>query len=595
MNGQNPTNDPQLEFGLSDGSRECVVTLTLSGNPWTDLGVVGLCEVLSRTHQSFLLEAPVWSEHFVQFRVDPSYEEEIHAWLLDAFRGGWNNLYWPSRAAKFFGRSLVYEDGFVDPSQSFELLPDQQAQFKEKFPQGSVKPTQALTQNRLNYVGMPADARKIQADLTEVIQDLVSHWLGTAGAGKKPSQAKHCDTCGQPNFASRQVTQGLNPLLNKHHNTQVRGFSGGNSYFQICPVCYAANLYAALEGGIPFVYDPPSQQRCLILPHIPDLELLRQVYHRLGGNLRDLMEANQLRTSTNLPVQWAQDRYSLAISLFHNLFYRLSVAQDTAEESWSFAPIPAAQAKLPQLTHWLLLPFVKVQNIRFGNMHVVEVDTHLYDLVKPIPLGETDEIRLVLDILSRMHSRHPGGVSVIEKLSRAIATSDSSLLCQVLFDLWKRTDAIYFVPQEGRPHPTRLLPHFVHYFLEVNAVLNDELRGDLRILGTMIGSVFSRDVTLVSKLYNVSSEGALRSALNQVLFRLYKVGLSGKVDEQGFLRVAIHGESKTTTRIKPERFTRVLEQLSAENWREAAETLSTFASLAAFNSNWPQSKQTDEE
>ena len=85
MNGQNPTNDPQLEFGLSDGSRECVVTLTLSGNPWTDLGVVGLCEVLSRTHQSFLLEAPVWSEHFVQFRVDPSYEEEIHAWLLDAF------------------------------------------------------------------------------------------------------------------------------------------------------------------------------------------------------------------------------------------------------------------------------------------------------------------------------------------------------------------------------------------------------------------------------------------------------------------------------------------------------------------------------
>jgi hypothetical protein len=42
-------------------------------------------------------------------------------------------------------------------------------------------------------------------------------------------------------------------------------------------------------------------------------------------------------------------------------------------------------------------------------------------------------------------------------------------------------------------------------------------------------------------------------------------------------------------RISGERITRLLDNLSPENWKEMAQTLSTFVCLSAFNANFPQS------
>ena len=116
---------------------------------------------------------------------------------------------------------------------------------------------------------------------------------------------------------------------------------------------------------------------------------------------------------------------------------------------------------------------------------------------------------------------------------------------------------------------------------------NEKLREDLRALGYTIGSVFSRDVTLISKLYNISSEGAFRAALSQVMFRIYKIGLDGEA-EDGTLRVKVKNEEKSITRVSRERVTRILDELTPENWSQIAETLSTFTSLSAFNENFSQ-------
>ncbi len=120
-------------------------------------------------------------------------------------------------------------------------------------------------------------------------------------------------------------------------------------------------------------------------------------------------------------------------------------------------------------------------------------------------------------------------------------------------------------------------------------MLDEELRDDLRALGSIIGSAFSHDVTLISKLYNVSSENTFRSVISQILFRLYKLSASGKLTEDGKLKVEAQGETREITRLKTDRFTRIIDQLSSQNWKEMAETLSTFASLSAFNANFSKS------
>ena len=238
--------------------------------------------------------------------------------------------------------------------------------------------------------------------------------------------------------------------------------------------------------------------------------------------------------------------------------------------------------------------------MRFGTFHYIDIDHRLYQFIYPIPLNDGYEIRLVPDILNRIKpaliegKRDIRGENSLRYLSKAVATSDTKLMKVAIFNLWKHVDGINisFDKQTETPHPLRMLQQFIQYFLEVNAVLNAELREDLRALGNTIGKVFSRDVTLISKLYNASSENAFKAVLKQIMFRLYKIGLlDGKIKEDGNFRVKvvkIKNEEKSIAHLdrkNASKISDVLDKLTQENWAQIAETLSTFTSLSAFDEN----------
>ena len=416
--------------------------------------------------------------------------------------------------------------------------------------------------------------KKIRTDKENIVHDFVENWI-------LPEGNKVCEISGRVSKKIEEVRQFVNPFSNKHQNVKVRGFSGGNTYSKAGPIFRFVNLCTTLDSHLPFVYKHPTT--LLVLPEIVDLSLLAEVYERLQINLKDISDKSELSTSTNLRgIRRASDKYSLAITLFHNIFY-----QFTVEEEWDFAPWEESAEVPKRITRWVIIPFTRKQNIRFGNFHTIEVDHRLYDFIKPIPYNENDPIRLVLDILSRI-SFNAGGENAVRYLSQSIATSDPRLMKTAIFSLWKHADAITFSPQKDRSHPVKLLPHFIRYFLEVNAVLNKETREDLRALGLTIGSVFSSDVTLISKLYNVSSENAFREFLKQVSYRLYKVGRVGETLSDGKRQIEVQGEPKTVTPVSLERITRISDKLSEDSniWKPMAETLSTFASLNAFNANF---------
>ena len=559
-----------------------VLHLSLTGNPWTDMGIVGLCRELQDGSPTFLEKPPVWMEHEVSLSVynDADSMEEMEKWLYDMMRVRWNQLFWPSKTAKVLGRSPTQKDGFVDSSESLSLLPGEKTLVKDTLKEkgvqtSSIKDTMPLTQDRLNYVGTRANRDKIQKQMETVVKDFIEDWMTSDGT-------KRCDLCGRSSDKLKTATQCINPLMNKYHNNRVRNFTSSNDYYKQCPICCFTNLCTSLDANLPFVYDGSSSQAFLILPDIADLELLGLVRKRLGRNLLDLSELSQLHTSTNLREYWWHDPYSLSLALFHNILYEFSIHEENGEEEWSFEPTVEER----KVNRWLILPFIRDKNIRFGNIHAVQVDDRLYDYIKPIPMdGGAQPIHLVPDILKHItpRSRHPKGIAIVQCLSKAIATSDVKLLNEAVFLLWKHSDAINCYAKQAS------LSRFIQHFLEVNAMLDKELRDDLRALGITIGSAFSRDVTLISKLYNVSSNNAFRSVISQVLFRLYKLSTSGKLTEDGKLKVEAQGETREITRVKTDRFTRVLDQLSSENWKEMAETLSTFASLSAFNANFSKS------
>ena len=471
---------------------------------------------------------------------------------------------------------MTYDtEGFVVTDEKTQITEGEKAQVKELSSQRQVKDEMSIAQPRLNFVGFigkegkTGDARKILKQREAIIHNFVANWIS-------PEGKRVCEVSGRMSNKLEEVHQVVNPFSNKHHNIKIRGFGGSNSYLKVGPILRFVNLCMTLEPHIPFVYNPsakPDPTTFLVLPEIADLSLLARVYARLQMNLKDISDKRETATSTNLRgIRRASDTYSLAITLFHNIFYLFTVeAESDNDGSWDFAPLGEPEQVRRQVTRWVIIPFARKQNIRFGNFHIVEVDHRLYDFIRPIPFGDGDEIRLVPDIVSCTEFSSPGGENAIRHLSQAIATSDTRLMKNAIFELWKHTDAINFRPQKGKLHPVRLLRYFIQYFLEVNAVLNEELREDLRAIANTVGQIFNRDVTLISKLYNISSENTFRSVLNQVIFRLYKVSTGDAAD--------------ALLPLRQERIRHILDEISPENWKEMAETLSTFVSLSAFNAN----------
>ena len=587
--------ETQLELSMThqkSESSEAKLTLSLTGNPWTDFGIVSLCEELRLSLPSFLVEEPFLTENEATITIDISDIETVETWFNQTLRDKWNDIYHPSQIAKVLNKlTPIKEDGFIKPSETILIHDADRAVIKEKLKRRrKIEDEALLVERRTNFVGVPENIKTIQKKLDSMVHESVESLIN-------PSGRNFCEVSGLSFKKGEKVSQYANPFANKYHNNPTRGVTSRAGYTTVSPIHYLVNLLTTLCPNIPFVHEAETT---LILPVIPDLHLLSEIYARLIGsnNLKDFNDSKEIYTFTNLrELRPPYDDYSLAIYIFHNIFYRFS----EEEERSIFEEIDEPERTTRLLTRWVKIPFTRPsssrnqRNIRFGNFHYIEVDHRLYNFICPIPFDDSDEIRLVPDILARISpvlikgKQSPHGENSLRYLGKAIATSDTGLMKVAIFNLWKHTDAINvrFDSQPEAPHPLRMFRYFIQYFLEVNAVLDEELRAHLRALGHTIGSVFSRDVTLISKLYNISSEGAFRAVLSQVMFRLYKIGLDGEA-EDGKLRVKVRNEEKSITRVSRERVTRILDELTQENWSQIAETLSTFTSLSAFNENFSQ-------
>lgn len=559
----------QLEFDLSNTSS---LTLELTGNPWTDFGIVSFCAELRSTPFSSQL---VLTSHEATITMDVVNIEKFEEWLNLTFQARWNQLYWLSRGAKILGRgraSLSYDDGFIDRDKSqMQTTEEDRTEIKEKWKNSNIRDTMPLTQLRSNFIGINGNADKFRTEQQTNIGEFIENW-------QNPIGKKVCEMSGKTTAKPKKLLQVVNPFATKHHNTRVRGAHSSSINPTIGQLYYLISLCATLDKDIPFSVNTAKRVTRLILPDIQDLELLTKVYARLKDNLKDLDQPNELWTFTNLRTMFGSiNQYSLAISLFHNIFYEFTPSDDEESEGeWDFSSLVEQTTEaVRRLTRWIIIPFTKGQNVIFQNFHTVEVDTRLYDFIKPIDFTRR-QIQLVPDILMRMSSRTPDGENAIGQLSQAIATSTPSLMKVALFNLWKHQDAVLISPQRGAPHPARLLQPFINHFLEVNQVLDKKLREDLRAIGTTIGTIFYKDVTLISKLFNISSVNAFRDTLNVVMFRLYKFST---------------GENaKKAVPVKQERIDHILSELTDKNYKEIAETLSTYVCLNAYNAKVFESK-----
>ena len=421
-----------MQEQLPLGSR---LVLELTGNPWTDFGIVSLCAELSSPKPDFLIEKPILTENNATIKIDISDIEKLKTWFYQTLRDKWNSIHHQSPIGKVLKYKPSQENGFINPDEMIDITDVNREVIKKEFVKRKIKRNKKIEDNesvferRLNFVGRPGDIKTIQGKLNSIVDESIENL-------KNPSGSKVCQVSGlsYKGKEAKKVTQYSNPFSNKFHNHPIRGVKSVTDYYTVSPIHYLVNLLTTLCPNIPFVRDAEIM---LILPVIPDLNLLSEVYNRLLGsnNLKDLNDSEETSSSTNLrDLHASYDGYSLAIYLFHNIFYRFS----KREKRLLFNPIDNPKRNVPLLTKWVKIPFTRhstpTKPIQFGNFHHIEIDHRLYKFICPIAFNDSFKIQLVPDILARIKptltkgKRDIRGENSLRYLSKAIATSDTELM-----------------------------------------------------------------------------------------------------------------------------------------------------------------------
>ena len=113
------------------------LVLELTGNPWTDFGIVSLCQELSSPKPNFLVEKPFLTENEATITIDVSDKEKVKAWFNDRLKSWWNQIYWLSKEARLYNKALMRNvslkpdaEGFVITDEKIQITQDEKSESK---------------------------------------------------------------------------------------------------------------------------------------------------------------------------------------------------------------------------------------------------------------------------------------------------------------------------------------------------------------------------------------------------------------------------------------------------------------------------------
>ena len=516
-----------------------------TGDPWHDWGLCELYKlILEMQTPELTLSKPQPDGFVLSYDGDAKgFGSLLHKALSRSDR--WNELHPRSPEAKKIDRCKpIIKDGRRIPGEKQE-----QKVSKEEWEAAELpgKPPSAVRASCRQIVCVPLTTGQLNA------------WMNPGGGKLSLEEvaagAFHSD-------AEMQITQGIDPLVAKHHsNSKVRGMASSNSYPSYSYRFALACLCATVSAWKPF---STEEQECSIyLPEDAPFPLAWKLWNHLrnGGALIHPDLPNGV-SSRNLPLRADGDAARLLV-LLDSLQSKLVLREP--DGLWG--------EEIPLLHNWTIIHYTAGMHITVGGIYRQEVPSNLFELLKPVPAPsywEVDKVRFVPDCLTQIRVQD---IPIQDRLAQALLLVNKSRT-----EAWEkmRDTAMLLFRNSHRAGKTnrsaaKLLPHFYYQFTRSLFSMTNTQLDSCKKLGELAGSAFHRDITLLSRLHNANSPGDLRASLELIAFRLFK---------------AANGEERGKLwHISSEEFQTLLDLTNTEEWQTVAQTVSSFASLKAFNIN----------
>lgn len=531
-----------------------------TGDPWHDWGLCELYDVLQRfcdwpsgsnvivsqpNEAGFTVSGELTSEQFGQI---------VHAALSAPDR--WNDLYPRFEEGREIARCQPRtEKGRRIPGEKYDPKVSQ-AEWEAAGCRGKAP---AVARNRCQRIAsVPMTPGKLA--------ELLRPEGGKEAIGQVASDAARGE--------QGDVTQSANPVAAKHHsNGKVRGPSGANSARAETAAFLLSCFCTSVSAWKPFV----KNDDCVVylpddLPFPRALRLWKQL--TTGGALIHPDQADKGDMYRNLPLRGDGEEAQLLILLDAlQSSLGLKVEGDGLFDS-----------DIITLNNWLAIHFSSGTNVSVGAIHRIEIPGTVFPLLSPMPCPDywknQSEVSFVRDCLTGIRLE----ISPVQsRIARALFHTNKRTTWQSLaataFFLYKNGD------QAGKStrSAVRLLPHFHIHFARELLTMTDEQLTSCRKIGELVGGAFSTDVTLISRLHNTATPDDLRANLNLIGFRLFKASNGDAEDRRSLWHVS------------PQEFRAVLDLAEKDDWQTAAQTISIFASLTAFNKNLDRGKERNQQ
>ncbi|OQX22253.1 MAG: hypothetical protein BWK75_01250 [Candidatus Altiarchaeales archaeon A3] len=527
---------------------------SLTGNPWIDNGIVSFIDSIKA--QPYVNVEGVLTFTY-KLKIEDDKKEKFKTDLGSILKSNLDNSYLLNKHFKVLinkkfmnspptGKDYTFSDDEIKVLKDFE----KESKEKGKTINFNIKDKKANVKfSRSNAIAPLKDYSK--EEITNIIGSFISEIYSNGPKNK-------CPVCGSEVSKLVDLLQNLNPFTTKHHN-KLRGYTGQSSNEKGCSICSLFGLVSTLDEYIPYTFVDVKNGTLNILPVVKDIEILEKIKKNLKISLKNLNNPDELNYVTNMKRRLSNDKYSVMLGLYDQLVNKYSVDAADIEK---FEPLN--KEDLSRVYRWVRFNIKSGQTYKMSSFSSIKPSDNLYDFVK-----EDYGIEPFNDVFEKIRdfcARNKKEI-LFEIFSKGLVTSDVDTISQFLFTAYKNRDennTLYLSKEyfEG----------FYMYFKNlINKIYGDEkmdtnLIEDAKTFGIHMGKNLTRDIGLMTKLYNVTSKDDLSDVIKESLMKMYKIGLKGEDLE-----------------IKESRVTNIIGSLNEDNWKEIANVIFIFAALRAIN------------
>ncbi len=528
---------------------------SLTGNPWIDNGITRfICTFENQPYVSTVKKLPpaTYEMEIKDDKKDKFKEDLISILKTDLEQSYILNKHFKILIKEGLMNSPPNEKDYKFSDDEISVLKNFEKRYKEekgKTINFNIKEKKA--QVRVQRWNVIAPLK----EYSERIESIVNSFVEELYSSKVEEECEECPLCGAKVSKSIDILQNINPFVTKHHN-KLRGYTGQSGNERGCSICSLFGLFSALDNFIPYVFvDVKNKETFVILPLVKDIEILEKIKKTLNNSLKDFKNKDELNYGTNIKRMLSQDKYSVVVSIYDQMVNKY------AEGEEYFENLKLSEEDLSHIYKWVTFNIKSGQAYKMASFSSIKPTDSLYGLVK-----ENDEIEPFSDVFKKISDFCKKNQKDIpfELFSKGIVTLDIGLISEFLFTAYKNRDesnGLYLSNEEGFQYFNNLINKIYG-----GKKMDKNLIEDAKTFGIHIGNNLTKDIGLMTKLYNVTSKDDLLDVIKESLMKMYKINLkSGNIQ------------------IKEDKVATIINSLNEENWKEIANTIFIFAALRSIN------------